>query len=100
MAESVCVLLLGILCRWALNNVATYSTPACLPTLAQLKSDPSFMSRMASATRLSQVPDFDMQQSGDAYQVRASLPGATLQIAPNLSKLLTLCMPMATAALP
>ena len=49
--------------------MATYGTPACLPTLAQLKTDPSFMSRMASSTQLGQVADIDMQQSGDSYQV-------------------------------
>lgn len=53
--------------------MATYGTPACLPTLAQLKSDPSFMTRMASQTALNTVPDFDMQQSGNSYQVPAYL---------------------------
>ncbi len=54
--------------------MATYGTPACLPTLAQLRSDPTFMTRMATQTQLGAQPDFDMQHCGSAYQVPATLP--------------------------
>ena len=56
----------SLLRRWALNNVATYGTPACIPTLGQLQSDPSFMSRMAGETRSDNSTDLDMVQTGSA----------------------------------
>ena len=57
-------------CRWALNNVATYGTPSCIPTLAQLQSDPTFMSRMANASRSGNASSVDMVQSGSDDRVR------------------------------
>ena len=55
--------------RWALNNVATYGTPDCEPTLARLHSDPSFMSKMAQYTKTGNSTNVDMLQSGPSGKV-------------------------------
>ena len=60
--------------RWALDNVATYGTPACIPTLAQLQSDPSFMSRMARDSASGNATSVDMVQSGSDDRVRRCSP--------------------------
>lgn len=50
--------------------MATYSTPSCIPTLVQLHSDPSFMARMAQASKAGNDTNVDMLQSGSDERVR------------------------------
>ena len=57
-------------CRWAMNNVATYGTPSCTPTLAQLQADPGFLAREAAQSKRGNSTNVDMVQSGDAERVR------------------------------
>ncbi len=57
-------------CRWAMNNVATYGTPSCTPTLAQLQADPGFLAREALQSKQGNSTNVDMVQSGDAERVR------------------------------
>lgn len=66
-----------IFARWALNNVATFGTPSCVPTLDVLRNDPGYMGRMAQATRLGNMqPIQAFQQSGNDLQVPLLGPDA------------------------
>ena len=53
-----------------MNNVATYGTPSCTPTLAQLQADPGFLAREAAQSKRGNSTNVDMVQSGDAERVR------------------------------
>ena len=53
-----------------MNNVATYGTPSCTPTLAQLQADPGFLSREALQSKQGNSTSVDMVQSGDAERVK------------------------------
>ena len=53
--------------------MATYETPSCTPTLAQLQADPGFLSRMAVQSKQGNSTNVDMVQSGDAERVRLQI---------------------------
>lgn len=56
--------------RWALNNVATFGTPGCVPTLDLVRRNPAMMATMAQSTRLGNMaPDMPLQQMGNALEV-------------------------------
>ncbi|KAK9907756.1 hypothetical protein WJX75_009340 [Coccomyxa subellipsoidea] len=56
--------------RWALNNVATFGTPTCAPTLDLLRRDPGLMARDANDTRLGKIPqDLAAKQMGNDFEV-------------------------------
>lgn len=61
--------------RWALNNVATFGTPSCLPTLNLLRNDPGLMARDAQRTRVGDMPaDLAAKQMGNDLNVRTPSP--------------------------
>jgi hypothetical protein len=53
--------------------VASYGTPACLPTLKMLQADPTYLQRMANTTLLGESPSVDMVQQGSDLQVSPCL---------------------------
>ncbi|KAK9837176.1 hypothetical protein WJX81_008696 [Elliptochloris bilobata] len=53
--------------RWALNNVATYKTPSCQPTLNQIKAQPQYLDQHARVSAEKYV-NYDMLQTGNSSE--------------------------------
>ncbi|CAL8462933.1 g2467 [Coccomyxa elongata] len=70
--------------RWALNNVATFGTPSCLPTLDLVRRNLGMMTSMAQSTQLGKIaPDMPEQQIGNALEVPTYLEdGSPSPLAP------------------